>query len=109
MRTPNSASLIAGLLVAALGLLPLLFIMRGASPESAAVSTSTTEPQPDVTLVEVDPPRIGDLDPRLTRVLYAYDAATGVVPGASQELPDEIVRVLGYYDVTLSVESGGDQ
>lgn len=107
MKASNSASIIAGLLVAALGLVPLLLIVRDPGTEAAAPSTSTTAPEPEVTLVEIDPPQIGDLDPRLGRVLYGYGAASGVAPGASQELPDEIVRVLAYYDVTLSVESEG--
>lgn len=107
MKAANSASLIAGLLVAALGLVPLLLIARSAEPEAAAPSTTTTQPEPVVTEVEVDPPQIGDLDPRVSRVLYAYNAATGVTPGSADELPGEIVKVLAYYDVTLSVAEDG--
>lgn len=108
MKVANSASMIAGLLVAALGLVPLLLIGGGSEPEAAAPSTTTTQPEPVVTEVAVDPPPIGDLDPRVSRVLYAYDAATGVAPGSADELPDEIVKVLAYYDVTLSVAEDGE-
>lgn len=108
MRGPQSASLAAGLVVAILGIVPAGVWAVSPQIESPSPTTTTTIGQVS-TLVEVAPPAIEAVDARLSRVLYAYGAAEAVEPGSSKYLPDEIVRVLAYYDVTLSVEQGEGQ
>ncbi|MGB7860561.1 MAG: hypothetical protein WBM90_08700 [Acidimicrobiia bacterium] len=108
MRGPHSASLAAGLIVAILGIVPAAVWAVGSQIGTPAPTTTTTIGRVS-TLVEVAPPAIEEVDARLSRVLYAYGAAEAVEPGSSKYLPDEIIRVLAYYDVTLSVEQGDGQ
>ncbi len=111
MKPSNSTSLVAGLIVASLGVLPLTLALMdlgsgAADPTSTTASTVATEPPTTLVEVEVDPPPLEGVDDRLSRVLYASGAAEGVQPGSTTELPEAIVKVLAYYDVTLSVPAG---
>ncbi len=102
----SHTSIVAGLTVAAFGLLPLgLLMVESQAPDTEVVAPTTTT-SVVTTIVEVAPPEVEGLDPRLGRVLYASGSAQGVRAGESDELPDPIVKVLGYYDVTLTVEIG---
>lgn len=109
MAQPSTASLITGLTVAAFGLLPLGVLLAGSmQPDQAEIPVvTTTVVEPVTTLVEVDPPEVEGLDPRLSRVLYANGSADGVEAGSTDELPESIVKVLGYYGVTLTVDVSG--
>jgi hypothetical protein len=111
MASSSSTSLIAGLTVALFGLVPLgmLLIESEAPAPVEAAPTTTMIVEPVTTQIEVDPPTVEGLDPRLTKVLYANGAAEGVEAGSTEELPDSIVKVLGYYGVTLTVDIGGSQ
>lgn len=111
MAESSTASLITGLTVAALGLLPLGALLTGSlQPEQEEIPVVTTMvAEPVTTQVEVDPPEVDGLDPRLTRVLYANGSADGVEAGSTDELPEPIVKVLGYYGVTLTVAVSGSQ
>lgn len=107
MATSASTSVIAGLTVALFGLVPLGLLLIESEgptqPEVQAVAETVT------TQIEVDPPTVEGLDPRLSRVLYANGSADGVEAGSTDELPDSIVKVLGYYGVTLTVDVSGSQ
>ena len=76
-------------------------------PEVQAAPVAVAETV--TTQIEVDPPTVEGLDPRLSRVLYANGSADGVEAGSIDELPDSIVKVLGYYGVTLTVDVSGSQ
>ncbi len=105
LRTKNLPAA-AGILVAAMGLTPLaVMVLNPAEP----VDTSTTTSSPAPELVELAPRDIDGLDPRVSRVLYAFGAADAVAPGSTAEIPESIVKVLAYYDVTLTIPSGGSQ
>jgi len=105
MTIRHPTSLTAGLIVAAAGILPLALIAWDSQPEQV-VETSTTIGLPETTVIEISPPEVAGLDPRIGRVLYAYGAASGVEPGSPGDLPEQIVKVLSYYDVILTVETG---
>ena len=103
----SHTSIVAGLTVAAFGLLPLgLLLVESQPQETDVVVAPTTTTSVVTTIVEVAPPEVEGLDPRLGRVLYASGSAQGIRAGETDELPDPIVKVLGYYDVTLTVEIG---
>lgn len=109
--TSSHTSLITGLTVALFGLVPLgMFLVESQEPVEPEVPVATTAVvQPVTTQVEVEPPTVEGLDARLTRVLYANGSADGVEAGSTDELPDSIVKVLGYYNVTLTVDVSGEQ
>lgn len=111
MADSSSTSLLTGIVVAAFGLLPLAVVLTGAleSDQTEAPVVTTTVVDVPTTQVEVDPPEVEGLDPRLTRVLYANGSADGVEVGSTDELPESIVKVLGYYGVTLAVDMSGEQ
>lgn len=111
MASPSSTSLIAGLTVALFGLVPLgLLLIEQEEPIQVEASPTTTViVEPVTTQIEVEPPTVDGLDPRLAKVLYANGAADGVEAGSTDELPDSIVKVLGYYGVTLTVDVSGSQ
>ena len=111
MADSASTSLLTGIIVAAFGLLPLAVVLTGAlepDPVETPVVATTVAEVP-TTLVEIEPPEVEGLDPRLTRVLYANGSADGVEVGSTDELPEPIVKVLGYYQVTLTVDVSGEQ
>lgn len=111
MKTASSLAAVAGVTVAALGLVPLTQIVFDETPTPDQVveqeATTTTEVVPETTIIEIEPPNLEGVDAALSRVLYAYGAASGVQPGATPELPEQIVKVLAYYQVTLSVAEEG--
>jgi hypothetical protein len=111
MAESSSTSLITGLTVALFGLLPLGVVLTGShqQEQQAVLAITTTIAEPVTTQVEIDPPDVEGLDPRLTRVLYANGSADGVEVGSTEELPEPIVKVLGYYGVTLTVDVSGVQ
>ena len=111
MASSSSTSLIAGLTVALFGLVPLgMLLIESQEPAQPEVPVATTAVVESVTTqIEVEPPTVDGLDPRLTRVLYANGSADGVEAGSTDELPDSIVKVLGYYNVTLTVDVSGEQ
>lgn len=106
MADLRHASTVAAVAVATLGAIPAGFIFlrtRGAGP---AVSTGTTlvpiEAQPRTTM-EVAPPDVPGLDPAISAVLYSSGNASAAGESDFSDLSPEIVRVLSYYDVVLSV------
>lgn len=111
MATSSSTSLIAGLTVALFGLVPLgMLLVESQGPVQPETDVATTAvAEPVTTQVEVEPPSVEGVDPRMTRVLYANGSAAGVEAGSTDELPDSIVKVLGYYSVTLTVDVSGSQ
>lgn len=111
MAASSSTSLIAGVTVALFGLVPLgMMLIESNDPAAVeAAPTTTTVAEPVTTQIEVDPPSVEGLDPRLSRVLYADGSADGIEAGSSDELPDSIVKVLGYYNVTLTVDVSGER
>ena len=114
MAASSSTSLIAGLTVALFGLVPLgMLLVESQGPVQPETDVATTAvAEPVTTQVEVEPPSVEGVegvDPRMTRVLYANGSAAGVEAGSTDELPDSIVKVLGYYSVTLTVDVSGSQ
>lgn len=103
----QKASLVAGLIVGSLGLLPLSLFLLDSGEAPAVTDQSST--QPETVTLEVAPPDLAEVDGRISRVLYAYGAADGIVPGATDELDDSIIKTLAYYDVTLTIPNKGDQ
>lgn len=102
----SHTSIVAGITVAAFGLLPLGLLLVESQPAEVEAAAPTPTTAVETTIVEVAPPEVEGLDPRLGRVLYAAGSAQGVRAGDTEELPDPIVKVLGYYGVTLTVELG---
>lgn len=101
-RSTSFVSLLAAVVVAVAGLIPVIWLLTSPAEESVveggvAVEQSTTTP-PEVTTVVVDPIpelEVDELDPAIVRVLQAngYAEFAGE-PDLSAELPDAINRVL---------------
>ena len=100
----------AGLVVALLGLLPLAWLFLREVP-SADQPPPTPIEIADLprTPVEVEPPAVEGLDPAVSRVLYSAGNAGAVGEADAPDLPEEVVRVLVYYDVTLMVPIDGGE
>lgn len=98
----------AGVIVALLGLLPLgWFFTRPTEDEQPPPApTTVAEEELKRVPVEVAPPSVTDIDPVISRVLYAEGNADAIGESDSSGLPPEVVRVLVYYDVTLVVPVG---
>jgi hypothetical protein len=87
-------------LVAVIGAVPMFKALDSNGEQPSATSTSIPSTAPAV------PRDIETIDPRISRVLYAFGAAETVSPGGSAELPDAIVSVLSDRGVTLTIPIG---
>lgn len=106
MRSGQTSSLVAGVIVASMGVLPLaLLVADGSSDTTLPPNQTENVGRPVVNEIDAVPRDLDEIDPRISDVLYAYGAADAVAPGASDEIPAEIVRVLAYFNQTLVVES----
>jgi hypothetical protein len=109
-RSSSFASLLAALVVAVTGLIPVIWLLSSPAQQSvvegeAVVSTTTTSPE--VATVVVDPiPQleVDELDPSVVRVLQAngYAEMAGE-PELGADLPDAVTRVLIENDAVLTV------
>ena len=110
-RSSSFVSLLAAVVVAVTGLIPVIWLLTSPVEESvveegAAVEQTTTAP-PEVTTVVVDPIpdlEVDELDPSIVRVLQAngYAELAGE-RDLGAELPDAITRVLIDNDTVLTV------
>lgn len=92
----------AGLVVTVMALSPLGGLLSQ-KPEGASSTTSTAPVSQEALIYETAPPRIDEVDRRISNVLYAFGSADAITSGDLDQLPSAIVRVLAYYDVTLAV------
>jgi hypothetical protein len=102
----SGKSVAAGITVALLAALPVIRSMGGKADESERTTTTTdrsTDTSPPTTLVVVKPPEVAGVDEVIARVLYSSGAAEALTAGEVDELPPEVVRVLAYYGVTLTI------
>lgn len=102
MASSDPAPTLAGLIVALIGLVPVVWLAMQATEPAESNPPAQVAP----VVVEVDPPVPADLDPAVSRVLYSSGNATAMGEADLSELPAEVVRVLVYYDVALAVPEG---
>ncbi len=109
MADLRHASTVAALAVALLGAVPAGWIFlraqSGTDTEATDVTVVPLDQQPRTTL-EVAPPEVPGLDPAVSAVLYASGNASASGETDLSGLSPEVVRVLSYYDVVLSVPVG---
>jgi len=99
----SSASATTAVIVAIMALIPLGWqFVRDDSPATTTTTTVAADPTP----LEVAPPSIPGLDESISKVLYA-DGVASAVDEKAPDLAPEIVRVLVFYDVTLTVPATG--
>lgn len=103
MASAERSSIGAGLIVALIGLVPVVWLAMQTT--EAAPNLAST--QADSVVVEVAPPEPTDLDPAVARVLYSSGNALALGEADLVELPEEVVRVLVYYDVALAIPTEG--
>jgi hypothetical protein len=104
----SGKSVAAGITVAVLAALPIIRSMNSSKDDSVdttqeTVLVTTTTTPPHTTVVAVEPPEVAGVDDVVARVLYSSGAAEALTPGEVDELPPEVVRVLAYYGVTLTI------
>ena len=108
---PNSfVSLLAAVVVAVAGLVPVIWILTSPAQESVVTGegvATTTTTSPEVTTVVVEPPpvlEVEELDPSIVRVLQAngYAEFAGA-PDMDGELPEAVARVLMDNNAVLTV------
>lgn len=112
----KTLSVLTGLAVAALGLLPVLWLLPTKEPTPEPVTepvspTTTVAAREEVVVVPPPVLEIDGLAPEITRVLQANGFAELVtVPDAVTQLPPAVARVLVDRGIVLTVaepESGG--
>lgn len=104
-------SLVAALVVAIAGLIPVIWMLASPAEDSVdegeVVVVATTTTQPGSTTVVVEPiPELDveDLDPAVVRVLQANGYAELVgEPGLEEDLPDAVARLLIERGAVLTV------
>lgn len=109
-RSTSFVSLLAAVVVAITGLIPVIWLLSSPAEESVveevAVVPSTAPPAP-VTEVVVEPIpelEVDELDASIVRVLQANGYAEQVgEPGLEAELPDAVMRVLIEHGAVLTV------
>ena len=101
-------SVVAGLTVAAIGVVPLLWLATtheqpGSSSPTATMATSpvaSSESPPSEIGAEAQPPEIAGLSESVTRVLVSHGFAGS---DGLDELPASVARVLADRGITLTV------
>ena len=100
-ESTSFVSLLAALVVAVTGLIPVIWLLSSPAEESVVeevvVSQSTTT-SPEVTTVVVEPIpelEVDELDPSIVRILQAngYAELAGQ-PSLDEQLPDAVTRLL---------------
>ena len=107
----------AGIAVAAIGLLPLLWVMNASHVEQPAAAepitvavpaptatVTTTIPEPVIVTIEPTTPKLEGIGDAATRVLYANGYAQYTAPAdLGDGLPPSVVQLLIDRGVTLTV------
>lgn len=104
-------SLVAALVVAIAGLIPVIWMLASPAEDSVdegevvVVATTTTQPASTTVVVEPIPELdVEDLDPAVVRVLQANGYAELVgEPGLADDLPDAVTRLLIERGAVLTV------
>ena len=115
-RSSSFASLLAAVVVAMTGLIPVIWILTSPAQESVVTgegvaTTTTTSPEVSTVIVEPLPVlEVDELDPSVVRVLQANGYAELVgAPDVADELPDAVTRVLIEHDAVLTVVEPGPE
>ncbi len=105
----NAVSLLAALVVAVTGLIPVVWLLTSPAEQSVVegevVATTTTSPEVTTVVVEPIPElEVDELDPSIVRVLQANGyAELAREPDLDNELPDAVTRVLIENGAVLTV------
>lgn len=110
-RSTSAISLLAAVVVAVAGLVPVAWILttpaEGSTMSDEVAVVSTTATPPPVTTVVVEPTvelRVDELDPAVVRVLQANGYAEKLgQAGLDEELPDAVTRLLIERGAVLTV------
>ncbi len=110
-KSPSLVSLVAALVVAIAGLLPVIWMLASPAEDSVdegevvVVATTTTQPESTTVVVEPIPELdVQDLDPAVVRVLQANGYAELVgKSGLEEDLPDAVTRLLIERGAVLTV------
>lgn len=106
----NSTSIASGVLVALLGIIPLLWLVSsGDTSEESSAPPSTVPAAPvaaesSETIVTTPPPAIEGLPESITRVLVTNGYAS---QEAVDELPGSVARTLARADIALTIAEEG--
>ena len=109
-RSTSSVSLLAAVVVAVTGLIPVIWLLSSPAETSvvdevAVVDTTATPPAQTKVIVEPVPELdVAELDPAIVRVLQAngYAEQRGE-SGLQEDLPDAVTRVLIDHGAVLTV------
>ncbi len=109
-ESSSIVSLVAAAVVAATGLVPVIWLMTSPAEESvvegevAVVESTTTSPEATVVVEPIPQLDVDELDPAVVRVLQAngYAELTGQST-LDDELPAAVTRLLIERDVVLTV------
>jgi len=114
-RSSSFVSLLAAVVVAVTGLIPVIWILTSPAQESVVTGedVATTTASPEVTTVDVEPIpvlTVDELDSSIVRVLQAngYAELAGE-PEIGAELPDAVTRVLIEHNAVLTVVEPGPE
>jgi hypothetical protein len=102
----SGKSVAAGVIVTVLAAIPIVRSMGGKADEPDQPTTTASlsvETLPPTTVISVTPPEVVGVDDVIAKVLYSSGAAEALTPNDVDELPPEVVRVLAYYGVTLTI------
>ena len=109
-RSTSLVSLLAAVVVAVTGLIPVIWLLSSPAEESvvdeAAVVETTAAPPPVTTVVFEPVPDLDveELDPAVVRVLQANGYAELIgQPGLEEDLPDAVTRILIEHGAVLTV------
>ncbi len=109
-RSNSFVSLLAAVVVAVTGLIPVVWLLTSPEPasvvEEGVVVESSTTTSPEITTVVVEPiPTldVDDLDPAVVRVLQANGYAELTTESELTTLPEAVTRVLIENEAVLTV------
>lgn len=100
MSSEQPSATAAGILIAALALLPLGWLFLGGDDPDATASPVATDATASVTVITTPPPTIEGLTEAVTRVLVANGYA---LEEQIDELPASVVNVLSENGIALTV------
>lgn len=115
-RSSSFVSLLAAVVVAVTGLIPVIWILTSPAQESVVTGegvVTTTTASPEVTTMVVEPVpvlEVDELDPSIVRVLQAHGYAEQAGESdVGSELPGAVMRVLIEHNAVLTVVESGPE
>jgi hypothetical protein len=108
--TPNTTSVVAGVVVTLLAAIPLTWLVTSGGNEAIPFAetpptiTATTAPPPGEVVITAPPPEIDGLTESVTRVLVVNGFA---VEEGVEGVPDSVVRVLSARGIALTIAGDG--